>query len=1162
MKQLFREMLKAFLIFNSALLCLALVFSLLLFLGRPWWVGFPVLIGLAAGIVFLKNLFLRKREQRFIHQVIHQEEAYALTLSDMDKERSQELQFRWKEAVEALRNTHPKKMGNPLHVLPWFLVIGESSSGKTTSIKSARLSSPFTESSRASGISGFRNCDWWFFEQAIIIETSGRHTISVDQDRDRKEWQKFLSLLITFRKREPLNGFIITVAADRLLSAPPETLEADGLGIRQRLDELMQVLGAKLPVYVLVTKCDLVHGMTQFCERLPEKALDQAMGFLNHDFSSGIASFNDRAMHTISERLKEIRLQLLNQPGFGKPGPAFLLFPEEFEKLKTGLSVFTRSAFRESTSQETPILRGMFFSSGRQKGIPYSHFLKSIGLIGEREVLPGTSKGVFLFDFFSRILPDDRSLFSPKIQSVGWSRLTRNPGLTAWVAIVIALCGLLSFSFVNNLRILKAFSHEFASPPALQGEMVSDVILMDRYRESILRMEDRNRTWWIPRFGLNESREVETRLKQAYCKQFEENLLSAYDKRMTEQMTGFTGSTPDQVLCRYLVHMIRRINLLKGRLGGEVPATLRMRPQPDFETFSPDLNQPLTPEIQDRLEHLYQYDLLWQRNPDRVNREITYLQDWVKQLLAVKQNDLSCFIAMVNADPSVTGVTLADFWGGDSIRKDVAIPPAYTLKGKNAIDAYIKELETALDDPLVTTAMNQEFQKNYKKNYLDAWEAFGSQVPSGIQQLAGKKDWLQVIDRIALGQDPYFSFLARLKNETAPFAENSDHAWVGLVIKLEAARQDDAGQFESGLEAATALRNYREALAELSKAAVSEKGIFEIAAKTFAGESAGPQSPFFAAEKSVRALEISIQNGVSPSNMFRDLVSGPRQFLWDFYCRETACYLDRLWQEKVLARIEGITNPEEISARILGEKGAAMDFLKGPVAPFIDRNLKRGFFAKSVMGREIDFKADFLSYFTKVTHDIRAARAEKAMAEKAIAAGRDSSANEAPSEFSQRVTITGMPTDVNPEAAARPYATHLELQCADKSTQLNNLNYPVRKIFDWSSRTCGDVVFTIEIGAMVLTKKYVGILGFPTFLSDFGNGEKRWYPKDFPENEAALKHERIRYIQVNYQIEGGAPIVAFYKKALMAQKAEKELPPAKAPDIPKVPRNAALCWDQ
>jgi type VI secretion system protein ImpL len=1199
MKPLFLKILKVFLIISVVMLGLALVFGLVLFLGWPWWVGFCVLIGLAglaAGIVFLKKLFQRKREQQFVQQVIHQEASYAATMADKDKERSQELQAKWKEAMDALRNSHLKKMGNPLYVLPWYLVIGESGSGKTTSIKSARLSSPFAEVSRTSGISGTRNCDWWFFEQAIIIDTAGRYAIPVDEGRDKEEWQKFLTQLIKFRKREPLNGLIITVATDKLLSSPPETLEADGRSIRQRMDELMRVLGAKFPVYVLVTKCDLVQGMTQFCERLPEKALDHAMGFLNHDLSANIASFNERAMHTMSERLKDIRLQLLHQPGLGKPDPALLLFPEEFERLKSGLFAFTRGAFQENPYQETPILRGMFFSSGRQEGSPFSHFLKSLGLIGDRDMLPGTSKGMFLFDFFSKILPGDRRLFAPTLRAVEWSRLTRNLGLTAWVAIAIALCGLLSFSFVKNLRILKEFSREFASPPVMQGEMVSDVILMDRFRETILQMEARNRSWWIPRFYLNESQEVETRTKEVYCKQFEENLLGSYDKRMAERMTGFTVSTPDQTLGRHLAHLIRRINLLRGRLGGDNLPALQGRPQPGYATFSADENHPLMPELQSRLEHLYQYDLIWRKDPSRVNQEITYLQTWIKQLLAMKQNDLSCLIAMVNADPALTGVTLADFWGGDPAQKDsIAIPPAFTLKGKEAIDVYIKEMETAITDPLIIAGAKQEFQKSYKKSYLDAWEAFGAQVPGGIQRLAGKPDWHKIIDRIAVGQDPYFSFLARLKTEIAPFTENSDRAWVGLVNHFDAAKQialsqdalpkagllsqaaekgknlltqvekvtgnqDASKLIESRMEAATALKNYQKALSELSKANASRKDAYEIAAKAFAEESANPPSPFITADKSIRTLEISFQG--SPSKMFWDLVSGPRQFLWDFVCRETACYLDRLWEEKVLVEIEGITNPEEINALALGEKGPAMDFVKGPVAPFIDRNLKRGFFARSVMGREISFKEDFLSYFTRGTKDVRAAQAEKALAEKAIAAKQqDPPAAAAPSLFSQSVTIKGMPTDVNPEASTKPHATHLELQCTDKSTQLTNLNYPVRKIFDWSAQTCNDVIFTIEIGTMVLTKKYNGNMGFPLFLSDFGNGTRRWYPKDFPEFETVLKHENIQYIQVNYQIEGHEPVIAFYQKALMAQKAAKVPKPQKAPDIPKVPRNAAICWD-
>jgi hypothetical protein len=130
----------------------------------------------------------------------------------------------------------------------------------------------------------------------------------------------------------------------------------------------------------------------------------------------------------MAERLKELRLLILNLDGARtqKTDPALLMFPEEFEKLEPGLNAFMRGAFQENPYQETPILRGIYFSSGRQEGTPYSHFLNAMGLIGEKEVLPGTNRGLFLHDFFSRILPADRGLFAPTQKTMEWSRMTKS----------------------------------------------------------------------------------------------------------------------------------------------------------------------------------------------------------------------------------------------------------------------------------------------------------------------------------------------------------------------------------------------------------------------------------------------------------------------------------------------------------------------------------------------------------------------------------------------------------------------------------------------------------------------------------------------------------------------------------------------------------------
>ena len=288
MKGTFLKFLKIFLIISAVALGILLIFGVVLSVGWPMWMGFFILVGLVGvglGALFLRKMWLRRREERFVEEIIDQDESYLKTLEGKEKDAARDLHDRWKEAINTLRRSHLRKQGNPLYVLPWYLVIGESGSGKSTAIQSARLSSPFAEVSRVSGVSGTKNCDWWFFEQAIIIDTAGRFAIPIDEGRDKDEWQSFLTLLAKYRKKEPLNGLVVTIAADKLLEAEPEDLEHDGQSIRRRIDELMRVMGAKFPVYVLVTKCDLIQGYL-INKPLPEDVFIEEYGEVSNEIES------------------------------------------------------------------------------------------------------------------------------------------------------------------------------------------------------------------------------------------------------------------------------------------------------------------------------------------------------------------------------------------------------------------------------------------------------------------------------------------------------------------------------------------------------------------------------------------------------------------------------------------------------------------------------------------------------------------------------------------------------------------------------------------------------------------------------------------------------------------------------------------------------------
>ena len=194
MKEGINAVLKYFLFIVAGILGILLVVGLVLVFDWPWWVGLFLLLllaGLTVGGFFLRKIWLRRRERNFVNDLGEQDLAKAKALSHQEKSELNSLQERWKSAIDTLRNSHLNKLGNPLYVLPWYMVIGESGSGKSTSLNSARLASPIHDKSRVQGISGTKQCEWWFFEQAVVIDTAGRYAMPVNEGQDKDEWQKF-----------------------------------------------------------------------------------------------------------------------------------------------------------------------------------------------------------------------------------------------------------------------------------------------------------------------------------------------------------------------------------------------------------------------------------------------------------------------------------------------------------------------------------------------------------------------------------------------------------------------------------------------------------------------------------------------------------------------------------------------------------------------------------------------------------------------------------------------------------------------------------------------------------------------------------------------------------------------------------------------------------
>ena len=130
------------------------------------------------------------------------------------------LRERFEEAVTALKQQQ-RTSSQSLYDLPWYVIIGAPGSGKTTALLNSGLKFPLEQrvgKGALRGVGGTRNCDWWFADEAVFLDTAGRYTTQdSDASSDSVGWSEFLALLRKYRARRPINGVILTINAQDLL---------------------------------------------------------------------------------------------------------------------------------------------------------------------------------------------------------------------------------------------------------------------------------------------------------------------------------------------------------------------------------------------------------------------------------------------------------------------------------------------------------------------------------------------------------------------------------------------------------------------------------------------------------------------------------------------------------------------------------------------------------------------------------------------------------------------------------------------------------------------------------------------------------------------------------------------------------------------------------
>ena len=309
-------------------------------------IAIAVVVVLWCASVVLKRLRANRASDKLVAAVVKQASA------DQGRPSADAVQLRerFEEAVATLKQK--RRSGHSLYDLPWYVIIGAPGSGKTTALVNSGLHFPLeqrTGRGALRGVGGTRNCDWWFTDEAVFLDTAGRYTTQdSDSAADSEGWSEFLALLRKYRARRPVNGIILTISAQDLMTAGHAGQEAHVSAARRRLNELNRELRIQLPVYLMVTKCDLVAGFTEYFDDQEQEGRAQVWGVTfpyEHTVKGEAAQSFPAEFDALIARLNARLFGRLEEDRDVRRRAKIFGFPQQMAAVRDALSQFVTDVF-------------------------------------------------------------------------------------------------------------------------------------------------------------------------------------------------------------------------------------------------------------------------------------------------------------------------------------------------------------------------------------------------------------------------------------------------------------------------------------------------------------------------------------------------------------------------------------------------------------------------------------------------------------------------------------------------------------------------------------------------------------------------------------------------------------------------------------------------